>query len=95
MQDAESARNKHHTAQRSNDNNQNKINQLRDEQEECETKLEKERDIWAAEMYELIAEENNIANYIIDYVKYQQQYYKSALNEIDKVMSHMNRLISK
>lgn len=74
--------------------NPSKITQLREEQEECESKLEKERDIWAAEMFELIAEEDNMANYVINYIKYQQLYYKSALDEIEDVMCHVNGLIS-
>lgn len=81
-------------ALRVNDN-LSKITQLREEQEECESKLEKERDIWAAEMFELIAEEDNMANHVINYIKYQQLYYKSALDEIEDVMSHVNGLISK
>lgn len=72
-----------------------KINQLREEQEECEAKLEKERDIWAAEMFELIAEEDVMANHVINYIKYQQLYYKSALEEIEDVMNRINGLISK
>lgn len=72
-----------------------KITQLREEQEECEAKLEKERDIWAAEMFELIAEEDVMANHVINYIKYQQLYYKSALEEIEDVMNRINGLISK
>lgn len=75
--------------------NASKINQLREEQEECETKLEKERDIWAAEMFELIAEEKNMASYIINYIQFQKLYYKSALDEIDEVMQRVQGLISK
>lgn len=72
-----------------------KINQLREEQEECESKLEKERDIWAAEMFELIAEEDVMANHIINFIKYQQLYYKTALEEIEDVMNRINGLMSK
>lgn len=57
--------------------------------------MEKERDIWAAEMFELIAEEENMANYIINYIKYQQLYYKSALDEIEHTMIRVNGLMSK
>lgn len=57
--------------------------------------MEKERDIWAAEMFELIAEEDNMANYVINYIKHQQSYYKSALGKIEDVMCHVNDLISK
>lgn len=72
-----------------------KIIQLREEQEECEAKLEKERDIWAAEMFELIAEEDVMANHVINYIKYQQLFYKSALEEIEDVMNRINGLVSK
>ena len=93
MQDNESAKQKYHLAVRVNDSI-TKINQLREEQEECESKLEKERDIWAAEMFEMIAEEGNMANYIINYIKFQQVYFKTALDEIDDVMERVNSLIS-
>lgn len=46
-------------------------------------------------MFELIAEEDNMANYVINYIKYQQLYYKSALDEIEDVMNRVNSLISK
>ncbi|XP_055319802.1 rho GTPase-activating protein 92B-like [Sitodiplosis mosellana] len=92
MQDNESAKHKYQAAVRVNDNT-GKINQLREEQEECEAKLEKERDIWAAEMFELISEEDVMANHVINYIKYQQLYYKSALEEIEDVMNCINGLI--
>lgn len=75
--------------------NATKINLLREEQEECESKLEKERDIWAAEMFDLIAEERNMASYIISYIQFQKLYYKSALDEIEGVMQRVQGLISK
>lgn len=46
-----------------------KVSQLKDDQEECETKLEKERDIYASNMFDLLAEEDNISSYILNYVK--------------------------
>lgn len=93
MQEKETAKYKHQAAVRVNENAA-KINQLREEQEECETKLEKERDIWAAEMFDLIAEEENIANYIVNYVTAQRLYYKSALDQIEEVMQRTDGLIS-
>lgn len=74
--------------------NASKINQLKEEQEECENKLEKERDIWAAEMFELIAEEENMVSYIINYVKQQEIYYKTALKDIERVLHRMDDLLS-
>jgi hypothetical protein len=49
--------------------NEMKKNQLKEDQEECEKRLEKERDIYASYMFDLLAEEDNISSYIVDYVK--------------------------
>ncbi|GAB0088013.1 Rho GTPase-activating protein 92B [Sergentomyia squamirostris] len=84
-QESESAKNK----LRMNDNNA-KTSQLSEDVAECEAKLDKERDIWAAEMFELLAEEENIASCIINYMKYQQLCYKSALKEIEQVLEDVN-----
>lgn len=81
------------TAIRLNENS-SKINLLKEEQEEYETKLEKERDIWAAEMFELIVEEDFIANCIVDYIKLQQLYYKTALQHIELVLEDVGDAIS-
>ncbi|CAO1343367.1 unnamed protein product [Diamesa hyperborea] len=91
-QDNETAKQKYQSAIRLNENI-TKVSQLKDDQEECETKLEKERDIYASNMFDLLAEEDNISSYILNYVKYQQLYYKSALKEIEALMSDMNLLI--
>lgn len=82
------------TAIRLNENS-SKINLLKEEQEEYETKLEKERDIWAAEMFELIVEEDFIANCIVDYIKLQQLYYKTTLQHIELVLEDVGDAISK
>lgn len=62
---------------------------------ECEKKLEKERDIWAAEMFELIAEEEMVANYVMSYISHQKAYHRSALNEIEIVMKQIDSFMSK
>lgn len=72
-----------------------KIDQLHDEQMECEKKLEKERDIWAAEMFELIVEEENVANCVISYIAHQKAYHRQALNEIENVMQDIDKFMSK
>lgn len=46
-------------------------------------------------MFELIAEENNMASYVINYIQFQKLYYKSALDEIEDVMQRVQGLISK
>lgn len=93
MQDKESAKYKHQAAIRVNESAA-KIAQLREEQDECESKLEKERDIWATEMFELIAEEDKMANYIVNYVTAQRLYYKSSLEQIEETMTNVDGLIS-
>lgn len=71
-----------------------KIDQLHDEQMECEKKLEKERDIWASEMFEVIAEEEMVANYVMSYISHQKAYHRSALNEIEIVMKQIDSFMS-
>lgn len=45
-------------------------------------------------MFELIAEEENMSNYIINYIKHQQLFYSSALEQIEEVMERMDTLMS-
>lgn len=72
--------------------NQAKLTQLKDDQEELHSKLEKERDLYESYMYELLAEEENIANYVKEYVKHQELYYTSALREIQGTIKSMDGL---
>lgn len=91
-QDNETAKQKYQNAIRLNEN-ATKLSQLKDDMEECESKLEKERDIYASNMFDLIAEEDNISRYIIAYVENQQIFYKSALENINEVMGEMRSLM--
>lgn len=86
------------SAQRNSDQlggNQAKLTQLKDDQEELHNKLEKERDLYESYMYELLAEEENIANYVKEYVKHQELYYTSALREIQSTINSMDGLFRK
>lgn len=76
-QEYEATRQKYDSAVRNSDQlgNQAKLTQLKDDQEELHGKLEKERDLYESYMYELLAEEENIANYVKEYVKHQELYY--------------------
>uniref|UniRef100_A0A1Q3G1X8 Putative rho gtpase-activating protein 92b n=1 Tax=Culex tarsalis TaxID=7177 RepID=A0A1Q3G1X8_CULTA len=94
-QEYEATRQKYDTAQRNSDQlggNQAKLTQLKDDQEELHNKLEKERDLYESYMYELLAEEENIANYVKEYVKHQELYYTSALREIQSTINSMDGL---
>lgn len=85
------------SAQRNSDQagNQAKITQLKDDQEELHTKLEKERDLYESYMYELLAEEENIALFVKEYVKHQELYFTSVLREIQHTMRSMDGLFRK
>lgn len=93
-QEYEATKQKYDSAQRNSDQlgNQAKISQLKDDQEELHNKLEKERDLYESYMYELLAEEENIANYVKEYVKHQELYYTSALREIQSTITSMDGL---
>lgn len=78
-------------AEKLNDNT--KISQLKDDQEELQKRLEKERDIYAACMYDVLAEEENIASYIMKYVTNQELLYKSALDEIQRSKQSIDKLM--
>uniref|UniRef100_A0A182UN74 Rho-GAP domain-containing protein n=1 Tax=Anopheles merus TaxID=30066 RepID=A0A182UN74_ANOME len=93
-QEYETSRQKYDSAQRNSDQagNQAKITQLKDDQEELHTKLEKERDLYESYMYELLAEEENIALFVKEYVKHQELYFTSVLREIQHTMRSMDGL---
>lgn len=93
-QEYEATRQKYDSAQRNSDQlgNQAKLTQLKDDQEELHNKLEKERDLYESYMYELLAEEENIANYVKEYVKHQELFYTSALREIQSTINSMDGL---
>lgn len=63
---------------------------MKEDLEEFELKLEKERDTYASLMFDLMAEEETISNHFMNYVKCQQLYYKEALDDIDEVLKRMN-----
>lgn len=94
QQEYEASRQKYDSAQRNSDQagNQAKIIQLKDDQEELHTKLEKERDMYESCMYDLLAEEENIALVVKEYVKHQELYFTSVLREVQHTMSSMDGL---
>ncbi|EDW16067.2 uncharacterized protein Dmoj_GI22435, isoform B [Drosophila mojavensis] len=60
-----------------------KVNHIKTQQEECEVKLEKERDAWAAQMLELIAKEDEIVNCIQDYVLNHRNFHERPLQQVN------------
>ncbi len=75
--------------------NPTKINQLRDDQEELQKKLEKEKDIYASVMYDVLAEEENMASFVVKYITNQELLYTSALAEIKKYKEAIDLLLGK
>ncbi|ALC47331.1 RhoGAP92B [Drosophila busckii] len=70
-----------------------KVNHIKGQQEECELKLEKERDAWAAQMLELIAKEDEIVNCIRDYVLNQRNYHERALKHVNESLARIQDTI--
>lgn len=70
-----------------------KINHIKDQQEQCEIKLEKERDSWAAQMFELIAKEDVIVQCIRDYVLNQRNYHERALQKVNASLANIQDII--
>ncbi|XP_062121959.1 rho GTPase-activating protein 92B isoform X1 [Drosophila sulfurigaster albostrigata] len=70
-----------------------KVNNIKSQQEECELKLEKERDAWAAQMLELIAKEDEIVNCIRDYVLNQRNYHERALQHVNASLARIQDTI--
>ncbi|XP_023293254.2 rho GTPase-activating protein 92B [Lucilia cuprina] len=75
------------------DEPQAKINHIKDQQEQCEIKLEKERDSWAAQMFELIAKEDVIVQCIRDYVLNQRNYHERALQKVNTSLANIQDII--
>ncbi|XP_011179269.2 rho GTPase-activating protein 92B [Zeugodacus cucurbitae] len=70
-----------------------KINHIKDQQEQCEVKLEKERDSLAALMFELITKEDVIVQSIRDYVLYQRNYHERALQKVNSSLASIQDII--
>uniref|UniRef100_A0A1A9Z3T8 Rho-GAP domain-containing protein n=1 Tax=Glossina pallidipes TaxID=7398 RepID=A0A1A9Z3T8_GLOPL len=75
------------------DESQSKINHIKDQQEQCEVKLDKERDAWAAQMFELIAKEDDIVQCVRDYILNQRNYHERALKKINSSLASIQDVI--
>ncbi|XP_076389126.1 rho GTPase-activating protein 44 isoform X2 [Megachile rotundata] len=71
-----------------------KIDNLREELEEAEAKVEQCRDQLAAEMFQLMSRETELANTIIQYVKLQRAYHESALHCLEDLIPGLERYIN-
>ncbi|XP_025992134.2 rho GTPase-activating protein 44 isoform X2 [Solenopsis invicta] len=63
-----------------------KIENLREELEDAESKVEQCRDQLAAEMFQLMSRETELAQTIIQYIKLQRAYHESALHCLEDLI---------
>ncbi|XP_017482431.1 PREDICTED: LOW QUALITY PROTEIN: rho GTPase-activating protein 92B-like [Rhagoletis zephyria] len=70
-----------------------KIAHIKDQQEQCEVKLEKERDSLAALMFELITKEDVIVQSVRDYVLYQRNFHERALQKVNTSLASIQDVI--
>ncbi|XP_060816336.1 rho GTPase-activating protein 44-like isoform X3 [Bombus pascuorum] len=71
-----------------------KVDNLREELEEAETKVEQCRDQLAAEMFQLMSRETELAHTIIQYVKLQRAYHESALHCLEELIPGLESYIN-
>ncbi|XP_077269112.1 rho GTPase-activating protein 44 isoform X1 [Temnothorax americanus] len=71
-----------------------KIESLREELEDAELKVEQCRDQLAAEMFQLMSRETELAQTIIQYIKLQRAYHESALHCLEDLIPTMESYIN-
>ncbi|XP_015428750.1 PREDICTED: rho GTPase-activating protein 44-like isoform X2 [Dufourea novaeangliae] len=71
-----------------------KVDNLREELEEAEAKVEQCRDQFAAEMFQLMSKETHLAHTIIQYVKLQRAYHESALHCLEEFIPGLESYIN-
>ncbi|XP_078041212.1 rho GTPase-activating protein 17 isoform X4 [Augochlora pura] len=71
-----------------------KVDSLREELEEAEAKVEQCRDQLAAEMFQLMSRETELAHIIIQYVKLQRAYHESALHCLEDLIPGLESYIN-
>lgn len=72
-----------------------KIENLKEELEDAESKVEQCRDQLAAEMFQLMSRETELAQTIIQYIKLQRAYHESALHCLEDLIPGLESYISK
>lgn len=94
--DMDSARTRYQAAlKHSNSSTQgNKVESIRDELEEAETKVEQCRDLLACEMFQLISKEADIAATVLEYAKLQRAYHQTALATLDEMIPELESSIA-
>ncbi|XP_046660606.1 rho GTPase-activating protein 17-like isoform X2 [Homalodisca vitripennis] len=94
--DMDSARTRYQTAVKHNSSSSsqgNKVESIRDELEEAETKVEQCRDGLACEMFQLIAKEAELATTVLEYARLQRSYHQTALATLDEMIPELESSI--
>ncbi|XP_046413080.1 rho GTPase-activating protein 44-like isoform X1 [Neodiprion fabricii] len=94
--DMDSARTRHQQATKHSvgSTGATKADSLREELEEAEGKVEQCRDQLAAEMFQLMSRETDLAQTIIQYVKLQRAYHESALHCLEDMIPQVESYIN-
>ncbi|XP_014223103.1 rho GTPase-activating protein 44-like [Trichogramma pretiosum] len=92
--DMDSTRTRYHQASKHNSTGATKVDSLKDELEEAESKVEACRDQLAAEMFQLMSRESELAQTIIQYVKLQRAYHESALHCLEDLIPDLECYIN-
>lgn len=78
----------------SSDSGATKVDNLKEEWDEAEAKVEQCRDQLAAEMFQLLSKETELAQTIIEYVKLQRAYHENALHSLEGLIPGLESHIS-
>lgn len=71
----------------------NKVDSVRDEYEEALTKMEQSIDVFATEVFALVAREPEISKWVVDFLNYQKEYHASVYAKVSELVSGVeNRL---
>ncbi|KAF7270622.1 SH3 domain-binding protein 1-like isoform X2 [Rhynchophorus ferrugineus] len=82
--DKDSASQRYHATKKEN---------LKEDMEEADTKVEQSRDALAIEMFSLLARENELSSYILQLLKLQRGYHESALKNLETIIPELERKI--
>ncbi|XP_011637108.1 SH3 domain-binding protein 1-like isoform X1 [Pogonomyrmex barbatus] len=92
--DMDSARTRYFQASKHSAGTATKIDNLREELEDAESKVEQCRDQLAAEMFQLMSRETELAQTIIQYIKLQRAYHESALHCLEDLIPGLESYIN-
>ncbi|CAH1171245.1 unnamed protein product [Phaedon cochleariae] len=66
---------------------------VREDMEEADTKVEQTRDALATDMFSVLARENEISQYILQFLKLQRSYHEGALKSLQNLIPELEKKI--